>query len=130
MKNKTHLMQMELLVMTVVFALAAAVCLRVFVFAQTLSATGEARDRGLLAAQTAAETLKALEGDGEELSRRLGGSWDGAAWQRRDEEVLLTACPQPSPQEGMALWRVQALTPAGEELLCLECAWQEVTPND
>jgi Tfp pilus assembly protein PilX len=58
-RSKTPLALMEQLVMVLVFALAAALCVQVFVLSDRTSRYGEARDRALLEAQSAAEALKA-----------------------------------------------------------------------
>lgn len=58
MKSKAPLVLMEQLVMVLVFALSAAVCLQVFALSGGLSRTCEARDRAVVIAQNAAETLK------------------------------------------------------------------------
>ena len=59
MKSKAPLVLMEQLVMVLVFALSAAVCLQVFALSGSLSRTCEARDRAAVIAQNAAEALKA-----------------------------------------------------------------------
>lgn len=58
MRSRTPLALMEQLVMLLVFALAAALCVQVFVFADQTARRGEARDRAVLEAQNAAETMK------------------------------------------------------------------------
>ena len=58
MKSKAPLVLMEQLVMVLVFALSAAVCLQVFALSGSLSRTCEARDRAAVIAQNAAEALK------------------------------------------------------------------------
>ncbi len=58
MKNKTTLLLIEQAVLLVVFALAAAVCLRLFAWADTTSRLDAAKDQALLQAQNVAETLK------------------------------------------------------------------------
>ena len=74
MRSKTPLAMMELLVMLLVFALAAAVCVQVFVFAGADSRRDAARDRALAEVQNAAECIKSLRGDYETAARRLGGA--------------------------------------------------------
>ena len=58
MKSKAPLMLMEQMVMLLVFALAAALCLQAFVKADEISKQAEARDRAVLLCQTVAEELK------------------------------------------------------------------------
>lgn len=58
MKSKAPLALMEQIVMVLVFALTAALCLRMFVLADQLSRKYAATDRAVLEAQNAAEWLK------------------------------------------------------------------------
>ena len=61
MKNRTALILVELAVMLVVFALAAAACIGIFAWAQDASLESVQRDRAYLQLQTAAEVLKSAE---------------------------------------------------------------------
>ncbi len=61
MRSKAPLALMEQLVMVLVFALAAALCVQVFVLSSRTSRWNESRDRAVVEAQNAAELLK---GDG------------------------------------------------------------------
>ena len=63
MKSKASLVLMEQLVMLLVFALAAALCLRMFVLSDRKSLDFEARDYAVLEVQNAAETVKLNYGD-------------------------------------------------------------------
>lgn len=58
MKSKASLFLMEQLVMVLVFALAAALCLNIFVRANEISAQTACRDEAMIIAQNAAEALK------------------------------------------------------------------------
>lgn len=58
MKNKASLMLMEQLVMILVFALCAALCLQCFVAADRISEETALRDEAVLLAQNTAESLK------------------------------------------------------------------------
>ena len=58
MRSKTPLALMEQVVMVLVFALAAALCLRVFAFSNQLSQRNEDIDHAVLLAQNTAEMLK------------------------------------------------------------------------
>ncbi|MCI9425675.1 MAG: hypothetical protein HFF30_08945, partial [Flavonifractor sp.] len=52
MRSKAPLVMMEQMVMLLVFALAAALCLQAFVRSDAQSKHSEARDRAVLQAQT------------------------------------------------------------------------------
>ena len=69
MKSKAPLLLMEQMVMLLVFALAAALCLQAFVKSDGLSGNSEARDRAVTLCQTAAETV------------RHSGGWSGQLWE-------------------------------------------------
>lgn len=76
MRSKTPLALMEQVVMLLVFALAAALCIQVFVFSDQTSRYNETRDRAVLEAQNAAEALKC--GDGVYFSE-MGAAINGNA---------------------------------------------------
>lgn len=65
MKNKTSLQLMEYLVMILVFALSAAICLLIFFKAEAISNTSAQLDGAVVLAQNTAEFLKASSGDME-----------------------------------------------------------------
>lgn len=71
MRSKTPLLLMEQLVMVLVFALAAAVCVRAFVLSDQLSRNNRTLDRAVLTAETAAELWKS---GGEEALLACGFS--------------------------------------------------------
>ena len=58
MKDKTALSLLELVIMLAVFALAAALCLRIFIRTEEVSVKNVNMDQALLQAQNAAETVK------------------------------------------------------------------------
>ena len=78
MRSKSPLALMEQVIMVLVFALAAALCLRVFVFSDLASTRNEAVDRAVLECQNAAETMKAtglpVDKAQKELISRMGGT--------------------------------------------------------
>lgn len=59
MKSRASLLLMEQLTMVLIFALATALCLQVFVRADAISIQNTRRDRAVMIAQNAAEMLKA-----------------------------------------------------------------------
>lgn len=62
MKSKATLSLIEQVIMVLVFAIAAAVCLRVFVYADNLSKKQELTTKACMMAQTAAEEIKNTAG--------------------------------------------------------------------
>ena len=59
MRSKSPLTLIELIIMIAVFALAAALCLRAFVWADLKSADNQERDRAVILAASTAEEIKA-----------------------------------------------------------------------
>ncbi len=115
MKNKTSLLLMEQLVMVLVFALAAALCLGVFVEADRISRETARRDEAVLIAQNAAELLKATSGDVEQTLAILGSA---AADYRLEIENLESG----SPLLGKAEIRIYL---EDAQLFALQTGWQE-----
>ena len=61
MKSKAPLVMMEQMVMILVFALAAALCMRAFVLSSSLSEEAERRDIAVLLCENAAESCKGMQ---------------------------------------------------------------------
>lgn len=140
MKNKGTLVLIEQAVMLLVFALAAVLCLRAFLWADETSGAIAARDQALIQARNAAEVLKYCAGDGEMAAELYGGAWDGQVWtvhfdERWDQTAktdayLLVGIPARGGQEYLGTAAVRVFR--GEECLvrwenCV--AWQEVTAD-
>lgn len=136
MKNKTPLVLLELLVMVLVFALAAALCLQVFVRSDQIARETQARTQAVQAAQLGAEVLQwaggtmdhALETAADQLGGRVtDGVWTlpyGPDWQPGEEgPYRLEAQGESAPVEG--LWQARVRVLEGEtELFQLTIAWQ------
>ncbi len=112
MKNKSSLVLMELLVMVLVFAFSAALCLSLFAASHRISRETLYREEGARLAQNAAELLK----NGESLSQLDPGDY------------TLTIEEVPSPAPGW-LKQVRILVAYGQEtVFTLETGWQEAAP--
>lgn len=81
-RSKVPLVLMEQLVMLLVFALAAAVCLRIFVFADHASGQVQDRDRAAELVQNAAQVLRHTGGDFSRAAELLDA-------QHRDQNSLM-----------------------------------------
>ena len=114
MKNKTSLLLMEQLVMVLVFALTAALCLSAFVKADQISRETVRRDEAVLLAQNAAQVLKATSGDVERAAEVAYGSNC-----RMEIEQLKTGLPFMGQAE-IRVWQKEEL------LFTLRTGWQEV----
>ena len=142
MKSKAPLAMMEQIVMLLVFALAAALCLQAFVKSDQISKRSEARDQAAVLCQNTAE---AMRGNGsaseaaQAASERLGYHFDqGTLYQEFDENwnpvdfgvYRLDAGGVPTDIPGLQMAHVCVRTGynAGQEaevLFELDVAWQE-----
>lgn len=128
MKNKAPLSLMELLVLLPVFALAAALCLQVFVLSDRMSRRYEARDRAVTEVQNAAETVKAACGDLERCAALLGGTVEDGLWLLPEGSGCQVTVRLPEPaQPGLGTAEVSARTETGEILFGVTVCWQEAT---
>ena len=132
MKSKTPLALMELLIMVLVFAIAAALCLRCFVLADRASARNALRDEAVSAVQTAAETVKACHGNYGEAAYLLDGTWEnGQITVASHDGFVLIICPEKSDVSLLGTARIEAVSTGEEELLfALTTAWQEVAQHE
>lgn len=142
---------MEQMVMLLVFALAAALCLQAFVKSDSMSKRGEARDRAVVLCQNTAETLRYFGGDmgnaQVETAEKLGyQSGQGLLWQEFDENWNPIEAGAASvyrlesegvPTDVPGLWKAQVRVVSGfnvgqepEVLFEIEVAWQEVNTHD
>lgn len=135
MKNKAPLTMMEQIIMFLVFALAAALCLQAFTAANQSSKASAARDRAATCAQTTAEVLKSTGGSYEETAELLGGMvHDGSLviyydedWQLTDAPEIsyaVTAAPAETPQPLLAQTVVTVSDAEQTPLFTLPVGWQ------
>lgn len=71
MRSKAPLALMEQLIMVLVFALAAALCLQMFALSDRISREKEAQDHMVILAQNVAELVKHTGGAPEQHTRRV-----------------------------------------------------------
>ena len=120
MKNRTSLVLMEQLVMVLVFALSAALCLNVFVKADEISRTIAYRDEAVLIAQNAAEILKATSGDADRAAEMVMPAAEAMGFSLEIEKT-----DSGLPLLGRAEIRVLL---ENKELFVLHTGWQEGKP--
>lgn len=147
MRSKAPLALMEQMVMILVFALAAALCLQAFVKSDEQSRLIENRDRAVTLCQSVAETLRHFGGDMADAqlqtAEKLGYRCDqGTLYQEFDENwnpvedgvYRLDAGGVPTDVPGLRVAHVCVRTGCNvgqetETLFELEVAWQgEVAP--
>lgn len=141
MKSKAPLAMMEQLVMVLVFALAAALCLQTFVLSGKISKKTEAKNRAVTEAQNAAEIMK-NGGFSEYLERYAPKQTEDESvsfftkdWEITGEEnqaeYKLTVSYTESVD--LSLWQadIAIATVSGEELIRIPVAGQtEVMQNE
>ena len=136
MKNKAPLALMEQLIMLLVFAIAAAVCLRGFAWADSTSKHNQNRDLALVQAQSAAAVIQQTRGDLAAAAERMGGRAEqdkwvvhyDEAWERTEETgaFILQVTPVSASRPLLGAAEV-TVTDGGEPLAALNVCWQEVT---
>ena len=156
MRSKAPLALMEQMIMLLVFALAAAVCLQAFVKSGDISRRIEERDQAALLCQTAAETIRHYGGDGasalSQAAGDLGADYSqGLLWLDYDGDwtplpagdcgmerpapcYRLTAQGVPSDVPGLEKAEVSVVIGGGagqtpDALFTIEIAWQDETPG-
>ena len=136
MKNKAPLSLMEQIIMLLVFALAAALCLQMFVLSGQMSRRLEKQDRAVTLVQNTAETVKLCGGDAEEYAKLLSAEeQDGifavgydAEWNHvsaEHAEYLITVEQTSAEGDLLGTAEVSAVQD-GEELFGVTISWQEV----
>lgn len=115
MKNKSSLMLIEQIIMGLVFAIAAAICLKVFAYSDALSRSGELRDQAIRQAQTCAEVLKNTRGDfaAAEKAAELA------------ENMNVYIIPETAENDLLGSATVSVEGADGEEYYSLRVCWQE-----
>lgn len=124
MRNKASLVLMEQLVMLLVFAIAAAVCLNIFVKSKEISNSVEQRETAALMAQNTAELLKSSGGDFAYAALILDGSAKGDSLSLVQDEFSLNARKLPSVQSGLGQALIE-VSYAGEPVFSLELGYRE-----
>ncbi|MBP3701952.1 MAG: hypothetical protein J6I64_08675 [Lachnospiraceae bacterium] len=141
MKNKAPLPLMEQLIMILVFALTAALCLQGFALANRLSQCQETKEHAVIQAQNTAEQLKHTAGDYALAAKQWGGFWDGHTWtipydtswhvltDGEDAVYTLQATPVTTGHPLLGSASIQVFH--GRDILFeLTAAWQEGNPDE
>lgn len=134
-ESKAPLVLMEQVIMVLVFALVAALCIQAFVLSRTLSIQMTDRDHAMNVSQTLAETVKAYGGDPERVCETLGGETDGdrmrffydADWNASTETdaSFLLVLEQEAGEGFCRNGKVTVTDSSGErEIISMNIAWQ------
>ena len=124
MKSKSPLVMLEQLIMILVFALAAALCLQAFALADGQSKNSAARDIAMLEVQRAAEIIKHCGGDITEAAAILECEAGENGLEYKADGYSIRAEHSDSPEEYLGTTRVWAENEAGEHIFEIELGWQ------
>lgn len=123
MKNKTSLVLIEQLLMILVFAMAAAICLKAFAYSSNVSSKNEAVSQAAVIAQNCAERLKKSHGEDDAGFWTQVGEWKyRAKIQRKESETEGLGCAQ--------IIVFGECKDREEQLFELSVAWQEVSNDE
>lgn len=138
MKRKASLALMEQVIMLLVFALAAALCLQAFLWADNRSLEITHRDRALIELQSAAEVLKQHNGDFSAAAASHGGSVETGLWtltynddwipSDSDTTFYMRATPESLETDYLGGATLEITQDDGSSLASLTVYWQEVQP--
>lgn len=123
MRSKAPLVIIEQLVMLLVFALSAAICVQIFALSERLSVQYEAEDRAVVEAECIAEEIK-ISGLSENETFYFDHDWnavsegDGEVYR---VEVVLSESGSRFLGEGT----ITVYDQRGQQLCELPVAWQE-----
>ncbi len=141
MRSKAPLVMMEQIVMVLIFALAAALCLQTFVLSEKLSMRTEAGNRATIEAQNVAEDIKAqglkvyIQEQSAEQTKEGYRIFFDAVWNTvSDAEgavYYLDICPKNTDSEYLWILDLIVTEQDGTELFRIPVAGQtEVTQNE
>ena len=126
MKDKTPLLLIEQLIMILVFALTAALCLRGFAYAADQSKQIQWREQAAILAQSTAEDLKAA-GDAQDAISFYDGDLQPVA-QDDDWTYRMQVSRTVSNVPGLGQASICVEDGNAEELIVLTVGWQEAMP--
>jgi len=118
----------ELMLGIMIFAIAAAVCLKVFVTANDISTDSTELNRAVIAAQNSAECFKATGGDLAKTAGLLGKNFTAGDVLTYDMSDLVVEITRISAQSGLIDAAVSVKNQAGEQIFSIPVTVLEVTP--
>jgi len=138
MRSKAPLGAIEQVIMLLVFALAAAVCLRGFAWADSTSKHNRNCDLAIAEAQSAAAVLQHSGGDLAAAAEIMGGRVDGQRWtvryderwEQTDGEGAFALLVESRPAAALMGAAEVTVTGDGERLAELTVSWQEVAADE
>ncbi len=125
MNRRQTLTLIEITVMLLVLALAAALCMVCFVRIENCVRENVCRDRAITEMQNAGEELRYCGGDFAAAAHRHGGIWDGQRWVLDFGEYQICVKPQSTGIPTLGGARLEAIY-GGEIFFAMDLRWQEV----
>ena len=127
MKNRAVLSQIEFIIMTLVFALSAAICLKVFAFSSENSRAAQIESMAIIKVQNCAEQIKNSRGASIGDSGLCIYYNEDGTTSESETRLVLKACRTDcsSPMLGTASVDFYC---DGDVLFSVPVAWQEVAP--
>ena len=124
-RSKTSLFLIELILMLLFFALSAAICMRVFAFAQSTSDYSRNLSIATTRAQSAAECFKAADGDMSRVASLLSGKAmpEGS---RFDDGVTVSFDSNWAVSEGASAYTLSLMRTGGEAEIVVRQGSNEV----
>ena len=117
------LVLIELSVMLFAMAMASALCLKVFLWADASSKENATRDMALVQMQSAAEVLKNQK-DYARAADLLEGTWDGSHLRILQADYEICIVPRSSEQPGLQCAHMEAIC-REQVLVSFDICWQE-----
>lgn len=127
MSRRQTLTLIELTVMLLIFALAAALCMYAFARTETQSRETACRDQAMIRLQSTAEVLRSCRGDYSAAAAGHGGTWDGTLWTLDCGDYQIRVQPEDPRQPYLGGARLEAVY-QGIILISMNVRWQEVDP--
>lgn len=127
MKSRASLVLMEQLIMVLVFALAASMCLGVFLRADQISLETARRDEAAVLAQNWAEVLKSTGGDLHAAAELLGGRAEEERLTLESDGFVLEIQLIDSGVIGLGTAQIRVYW-ENSLIFELRTGWQEVAP--
>lgn len=126
MKSKAPLSLMEQIIMLLVLAVAAVLCLQVFLWADRQADQNSLLDSALCQVQSTAEVLKSVGGDLDAAAQIAGGSVTNSQWLQETADFQIRVIHQPG-NDLLGSAKITAESD-GQLLTELTVCWQEVAP--
>lgn len=124
-RSKAPLALMEQIIMILVFALTAAVCLQAFVYSNNLSEEGDKENLAASHAQEVVETCKMYSGDLDQVQLKLSGERTENGIRVFYEEDHMTVVLEITEQsDWLARAKVSVQDEKDQEIFSVDTAWQ------